>query len=149
VQTLHDIAVPDAVTYLPQTAAWIILFAALLCLALWSLVAWLRHERRNRYRKLALARLADIEHTKAFSELPVLVKQTVLSCCPRGDVASLSGVTWLEFLDETYEGDAFTRGPGRVLPELAYARADAVDIGRRDELVALVRQWIKKHHVRV
>lgn len=148
-QTLHDIVVPDAVAYAPQTAAWAVVLVVLLGLGWWSVFAWVRHARRNHYRSLALARLADIEQRAAFSELPVLVKQTVLSICPRGDVASLSGDDWLRFLDGTYRGDAFTQGPGRQLPELAYGNADAVDRVHVEQLVQLVRHWITKHHVRV
>ena len=145
-QGLHDIVLPEAVSYIPQTAAWYALFSGVLALLAWGGIVWVRHERRNRYRKLALDRLADIEARGAFAELPVLVKQTVLSFVPRDEVASLSGDAWLRFLDATYSGDAFTRGPGRQLPVLAYGRPDTVDVG---ELLTLVRLWIRKHDVRV
>ncbi|GMR22608.1 MAG: DUF4381 domain-containing protein [Acidobacteriota bacterium] len=143
---LHDIVFPEVVSYIPQTAAWYVLFSFVLALLAWGAVVWVRHERRNRYRELALVQLADIEARGAFTELPTLVKQTALSFTPRDEVASLSGDDWLRFLDETYRGDAFARGPGRQLPGLAYARPDTVDVG---ELLALVGRWIRKHHVRV
>ena len=145
-QGLHDIVVPEAVAYIPRTAAWYVLFSFVLALLAWGAVVWVRQVRSNRYRKLALVQLADIEARGAFTELPALMKQTVLSFTPRDEVASLSGDDWLRFLDETYRGDAFTRGPGRQLPGLAYGRPHTVDVG---ELLALVRQWIRKHHVRV
>jgi hypothetical protein len=146
VHGLHDIVLPEAVSYVPQTAVWYALFSSVLALLAWGGIVWVRHERRNRYRKRALDRLADIEARGAFAELPVLVKQTALSFAPRAEVASLSGDEWLRFLDATYRGDAFTRGPGRRLPVLAYGRPHTVDVG---ELLTLVRRWIRKHHVRV
>ena len=145
-QNLHDIVLPEAVAYIPRTGAWLVVMAVVLGCCVWGVVAWMRHRRRNRYRRAALARLADIEARGAFAELPALVKQTALAFNPRREVASLSGGDWLRYLDETYRGNAFTRGPGRLLPEIAYARTDGVDTGA---LVALVRQWIRDHHVRV
>jgi hypothetical protein len=146
VQGLHDIVLPEAVAYIPQTTAWYALFSCVLALLTWGGIVWVRRERRNRYRKLALHRLRDIEARGALCELPALVKQTALSFAPRDDVASLSGDDWLRFLDETYHGDAFTHGPGRQLPVLAYGRPNTDEV---DELVTLVRQWIRKHHVRI
>ena len=145
-QNLHDIVLPEAASYIPQTVAWYVLFGFLLALLAWGGTFLVRRERRNRYRKIALRRLRDIEARGALCELPALVKQTALSFAPRDDVASLSGDEWLRFLDETYRGDAFTRGPGRLLPVLAYGRPDTDDV---DELVALVRRWIREHHVRI
>jgi LPXTG-motif cell wall-anchored protein len=146
VQNLRDIVVPEAISYIPQTTAWYVVFGVFLVLLAGGGVFLVRRERRNRYRKLALHQLADIEARGALCELPALVKQTALSFASRDEVASLSGDDWLRFLDETYHGDAFTHGPGRQLPVLAYGRPNTDEV---DELVTLVRQWIRKHHVRV
>ena len=143
---LHDIVVPEVVSFKPQTTAWYVLFLAIFVLCAWGLVVWRRGVIRNRYRKLALARLRDIESRAAFTELPALVKQTALAFTPREDVASLSGDAWLRFLDTSYGGRGFTEGPGRLLLELAYGRAENVDT---DTLMMLVSQWIREHHVRV
>ncbi len=145
-QELHDIVLPGAISLRPQTTAWYVLLFALLALCVWGVIAWRRHVRRNRYRKLALARLRDIETRGAFTELPVLVKQTALAYSARQEVASLSGDAWLRFLDASYGGRGFTEGPGRLLPVLAYGRTEGVDA---DELLKLVSQWIRKHHVRI
>ena len=145
-QELHDIVLPGAISLRPQTTAWYVLLFALLALCVWGVFAWRRHVRCNRYRKLALARLVDIEARGAFTELPVLVKQTVLAYSARQEVASLSGDAWLRFLDASYGGRGFTEGPGRLLPVLAYGRTEGVDA---DELLELVSQWIRKHHVRI
>ena len=70
----------------------------------------------------------------------------------RIDVAGLNGEPWLQFLDESYRGRDFTEGPGRLLPTLAYAsfaNVERIADEELDGLVRLVRQWIRRHRVRV
>ena len=57
----------------------------------------------------------------------------------------LQGADWLAFLDRSYGGTAFSSGPGHVLAEAPY-RPDA-EAGDPAALVALVRLWVRKHHV--
>ena len=145
-QDLHDIVLTEPIAYVPQTTAWYVLFAVLLMMMVAGWTAWRRHERKNRYRKLALHRLSDIAKREAYEELPVLVKQTALNAYARAEVASLSGDAWLQFLDESYGGQEFTRGAGRILPTLAYGPSSDVAV---DDVIPLVRRWIRKHDVRV
>lgn len=145
-QGLHDIVLTEPITYLPQTTAWYVLLAVLLIMLVTGAIAWGRHARRNRYRKLALRRLSEIAERRTYEELPVLVKQTALCAYARDEVASLSGEAWLRFLDESYGGREFSKGAGRILPTLAYGQSADV---RADDIVALIRNWIRNHHVRV
>jgi hypothetical protein len=152
--TLHDIVLPEPVSWMPQTVGWRVLLAVLLVSLVW--VSWtaIRRRRANRYRRLALTRLEESERALAdpasragaISDLPVLVKQTALACRPRSEVASLSGDRWLRFLDESYDGSGFTKGPGRLLPALAY-EAPRVEEGEEGigDLVRLIRHWIRSH----
>ena len=156
---LHDIVLPEPVSLMPETVAWWILLAAILLLLGWVGRRYLRARRAGRYRRLALARLDEIERTLAQSAgretalvaLPELVKQTALAFAPRSEVASLSGEPWLRFLDASYGGTGFTEGPGRWLPTLAYANPAAAQTLATDEqraVVDLVRRWIRRHRVR-
>ncbi len=157
---LQDIVLPDPVSWAPQTAGWWILLGLLVFLGAWWTRGVLRRRRANRYRKQALARLQEIEdglaipasRGRALTGLPVLVKQTLLAGCSRSEVAALSGEPWLQFLDESYGGNGFTRGPGRLLPKLAYsppAETAAVRAEEFEALVDLIRRWIRGHRVRV
>lgn len=151
---LHDIILPEPVSWMPQTSGWWAVLG-LIGLALgWTVYVGVRRHRANRYRRLALVRLVLIEQAladpssrpTALSELPVLVKQTALAYRRRSEVAGLSGERWLRFLDESYGGRGFMEGPGRLLPGLAYAAPQAErsedQIG---ELVQLIRHWIRQH----
>jgi hypothetical protein len=66
------------------------------------------------------------------------------------DVAALSGDAWLAFLDRTYGGDGFTKGPGRLVALAAYEPdADLRGIVESDAraVFVLAREWIRRHRV--
>ncbi len=155
-EKLHEILLPEPVSWMPQTVGWYVVFGLILLVVGWWVYRRLRRFRRNRYRRLALAELAVIEgelqqperRAKALSEIPVLLKWTALSAFPREEVAELSGERWLSFLDKTVGGNDFTKGVGRLLPELAYAPALGIATlsdERIGSLLPLVRHWIKTH----
>jgi hypothetical protein len=91
---------------------------------------------------------ADSEHREvALRHLPELVKRAALAAFPREAVASLSGMEWLQFLDRTGHTDAFTRGPGQLLPALAYdpRLARQLDTGTAEDLFRIAQHWIRDH----
>ena len=159
---LHDIVLPEPVSWMPQTAGWWALLAVAVVALAWATLAGLRRRRANRYRRVALARLDRIEQAladpnaraTALTELPVLLKRTALACQPRSEVACLTGDPWLRFLDASYGGNGFTEGPGRLLPVLAYeAPGPGVEEGpdaravpdQIPDLLRLIRHWILRH----
>jgi len=155
-ENLHEILLPEPVSWMPQTIGWYAVFGGILFLAGWWIHRRLRRFRTNRYRRSALAELAVIEwnlqqpekRAEALAEIPVLLKRTALSAFPRTDVASLSGNEWLVFLDRTMGDSQFGGGVGRLLPELAYApsgRTSGLPDETLGQLLRLVRLWIKNH----
>jgi hypothetical protein len=156
---LHDVALPSPVGLFPATPAWLLVSALLVAALAWILLRSFRAWQLNRYRREAAAKLRGIEarlasvetRGAALVELPILVKRVALHVAPRDEVASLSDAPWLEYLDLTWEGAAFSSGPGRLLPEIAYgtpARLAALAPEDVDALVALLRKWIPGHHAR-
>ena len=155
-EKLHEIILPEPVSWMPQTIGWYAIFGLVLFVAGWWVYRRLRRYRTNRYRRLALEELAVIEQelqrpekrAEVLAKIPVLLKGTALSAFPRTDVAALSGEKWLFFLDKTMGGKNFTEGEGRLLPELAYAPVQRIaqlpdeQIGK---LLQLIRRWIKMH----
>ncbi len=155
-EKLHEILLPEPVSWMPQTVGWYAIFGIVLFVTGWWVYSRLRRFRANRYRRVALAELEVIERelkqpekrAKALAEIPVLLKKTALSAFPRTDVADLSGEKWLAFLDETMGEKDFTEGEGRLLPELAYApvqRIAQLPDERIGDLLQVVLHWIKKH----
>ncbi len=150
---LHDIVVPEPVSYAPQTIGWYVVLAVLLIGAGWLAVRAWRRARAERYRRLALAELAVIETAvhdparrgEALSALPALLKRTALARFPREEVGSLSGDAWLAFLERTGPG-AFAGTAGARLAELSYARpARPVADDECATLLGGARRWIEAH----
>ena len=153
---LHDIVVPEAVAWTPQTIGWYVLLGLVLAIAARVAVVRRRRHVANRYRREALDTLATIETDVATPELragalarvPALLKRVALSVVPRSEAASLTGEKWLTFLDAAYDGDGFSRGPGRLLPTLAYRSSDsleAISEQQASDLLELTRLWIRSH----
>jgi len=155
-EKLHEILLPEPVSWMPQTIGWYVVFGLILVVAGRWVYRSLRRLQKNRYRRLALAELAVIEgelkqperRAKALAEIPALLKWTALSAFPRVEVAELSGERGLAFLDKTMGGKDFVEGVGRLLPELAYA--PALEITKLSDesisdLLQIVRRWIKMH----
>lgn len=93
-RSLHDIAVPPPVSWMPQTWGWAVLAGLLgLALLVWALKTWRRY-RRNAYRREALRMLGDIErllqtpekHAEALHQLAEVLKRTALAAWPRAHV---------------------------------------------------------------
>jgi hypothetical protein len=153
-RSLHDIAVPQPVSWLPQTWGWVALAAFLGILLLSAFLVWLRRYRRNAYRREALRLLdgiaADIRNPiyreKGVHELTELLKRTALAASPRSDVASLTGQAWARRLNSRGADNAFSR----LLDDLEYrddAAIAALPDHVADQLVLKSRRWIRGHHV--
>jgi hypothetical protein len=147
---LHDIVEPVAVSWMPETVGWIGLALLLTGLLSWWASARLRAWRAAAYRREALAALEELRSggAGALPSVPALVKRVAISAAGRRSVAALSGPGWLEFLDRSYVEGAFTDGPGRILPDLAYASEESVaalDPKEVDALFTLLADWIRAH----
>jgi hypothetical protein len=151
---LHEVVMPSPVSYAPQTVGWLVLAAVSVLLLGWLAWRTWRHARANRYRKVALAEIDRIEAalrgpTGRLAAVPGVndvLKRTALTAWPRAEVASLGGEGWLAFLDETAGGEAFRRGPGRVLADRVYAPAVSPPAeGETAALLGLARHWVRRH----
>lgn len=145
---LRDILVPAPPPWWPPAPGWWLLAALLLGLLAWAgLIASQRLRQRRRQRRILakLDRLAA-SHPPApvlIAGVSALLKRAALARWPREQVAPLTGPAWLAWLDHTGGGDAFRRGPGRVLADGPYAPATAgVDTVA---LLAVARDWLTRN----
>ena len=153
---LHDIVVSDPVPLWPPAPGWYGVGWILLIALVWVTWSLMRKRHANRYRRVALAELDQLElavhdptrRGSALAELPALVKRVALAAWPREVVASLSGQTLLEFLDAAGRTRAFRDGPGTCLSALAYdtRAAAALDDEHIAQLFGAVREWVKQHN---
>jgi len=73
------------------------------------------------------------------AQLNQLLKRYALVCWPAEKVASLSGQSWVDFLDATGGNGKFSEGAGGLLMSGPY-RQEQVDM---NELIKLAHHWIK------
>lgn len=137
---LEPVPEPPPVSWMPQTVGWIWLGIALVALILAGLRWLVRHRRANAYRRAGLAALAAAGDDPA--RIAVILRRTALAGFPRAEVAGLTGVDWLRFLDRTMAGDGFVSGPGRIIAEAPY-RATTPD----PALSRLAQRWVRRHTV--
>jgi len=152
---LEEIGVPDPVPFTPQTAGWYLLAGLLVVGAVWLAWRFFKKWRLNAYRREALHELSEIEGLlaadgskgEALKSLPELLKRVALVAYPRTRVAELSGEAWLGFLDGTVGSTEFSRGAGRLLPDLAYdpRAAETISQAESKDLISLVGAWIRHH----
>lgn len=151
---LNDIVLPGPVPWWPPAPGWYVLFAVLAVALVYLLGRWWNVRSQNRYRRQALAELAEIHRsqtTDALQQLPVLVKRAALAAWPRERVASLNGLAWHRFLDESADGGQFVSGAGATLDRLAYGTNAADKLSREDleQVLHAVEFWLKNHVVAI
>jgi len=142
---LRDIVQPAPVSFWPPAPGWWIVAIAILAgLALLLARQIVRH-RHDAYRRQALRELAALPAPldgAGAQALSAILKRTALVAFPRGDVAALTGVAWLRFLDQTGRMQVFETGPARSLPQIALG---APPPGDDSDIRRAARDWIRRH----
>jgi hypothetical protein len=154
-QNLNNIVMPGPVSWWPLASGWYYLSGILLAALAWFVYKIIRDWNSNRYRRAALRQLdmlsKDIEDTEkrdaGLRQLPVLLKRTALSVYPRSQLASLTGKSWLDFLNSKVSTASFNDSIAGLLDKLSYSVGDlnTVDAKTADELFNSCRHWLKNH----
>jgi hypothetical protein len=151
---IDEIMLPEVIPWWPSAPGWKVLGLILLAWLLLRVVRLARRWWRNRYRREALRQLQQLQQqagSKALdvvASLPYYIKVTALQAYPRAEVASLSGESWLTFLDAHYSGPPFAEGTGRKLLAVSYLPREQwqLDDNESGRLIQMAQQWIAKHH---
>ena len=142
---LRDIVLPPPVSYWPPAPGWWILATMIAALLALLVARQIVRHRHDAYRRAALKELAALPaplDARSAQALSAILKRTALVAFPRAEVAGLTGVAWLRFLDTTGRMQAFENGPAAPLPLIALgAPATADDHAIRDA----ARNWIHRH----
>ena len=78
------------------------------------------------------------------AELNRLLKLAALAAFERSEVAALSGMPWVEFLNSRCPQPVFDAAQAELLALAAY-RPQPLDAKARDGLVAACARWIDSH----
>ena len=146
---LRDVHLPGEIPFWPPAPGWWIMAALIIGTA--TLGWWLY--RRNTIWKYSAARLARLElqtiltvyateknPLALLTNLSILMRRLSISLFPRTEVASLTGQSWLEFLDKQTTRNDFSAGAGRLLSEAPYRRE--VSIEEADQVLQHCQAWI-------
>jgi hypothetical protein len=156
-RTMHDIVVPAPVSWLPHTWGWAAVVAVLtLLLSVWAALA-MRRYRRNAYRRQALQELEaaglaardEARRDDALLVLASLLKRTALAAWPRDRVASLSGLAFLKFLNDSGRGSPTIRLTD-LLNDAEYRHQPsrlAASPEDCHEVFEEAGRWIERHNV--
>lgn len=156
ISQLQSLPLPPAVSYFPQTWGWLLLLLTLLGLALFFACRSAWRWWQNRYRRAALAELAQLEvcmgnDRRVLRQLPELLKRTALSMPSEPQVASLSGKDWQAFLQSSI-ATVLPADFAQQLSVLAYAppaQLQALPDAQVQQLLGTCREWLEQHHVAV
>lgn len=149
---LHDILLPQAVSWWPLAWGWWLLLALITGAAMFGVFFWRRKQQRERYRQLAIQELqilTEAFHAQAdaavyLQQLSILLRRTAISAQPHAFPVELKGMAWLRWLDEYCPATraGFSEGPGRVLLTGPYEPNPQIDA---DALHALALLWLQQH----
>ncbi len=139
-----EVVAPAVISWLPQTPGWYVVGTLAVLLLLRGGWRRLRRWWRNRYRREALARLADAGVARSVTELNRLLKLTALAAWPRPRVAGLTGSEWVDFLNSRCPAPPFDDSLAGLLCSNPYTGA-VPDEREAARLAAACRDWISGH----
>lgn len=129
---------PSRVAFTFGAPGWDVLGGVVLLVMGGVIWVFIRHYRKNRYRREALAMLARMEDLYSVN---MLLKRVAMGILPREEVAGLRGGEWIEFLNTMRRRRLFDERDERLVSGL-YGPAEGAGEGFRGK----AHEWIKKHH---
>jgi hypothetical protein len=144
---LQDIMTPPPVPWWPPAPGWYVLGVVIFILVALGLAIWLHRYRANAYRREALRELDVLEEKQQWRKLSVLLKRVALTAFPRTEVASLTGDSWIAWLNQHGGGTEVSTEVARILTQNVYHPTPETTHAERDwrNAAASVRNWIQTH----
>lgn len=144
---LKDIHLPDVIDWWPPAYGWWLVSGTVFLLVIFFV--WLyKRLTRNTALKTAKSKLNAIKKNTRLNEfqklcaLSVLIRRVAISLSPREQVASLTGRSWLKYLDSSVKDSPFSEGVGQFLASAHYR-----DIPVTEQeillLISLCEDWLK------
>jgi len=146
--SLRDIHLPPPVSFWPPAPGWTVLAAIILLIGFVLAYFYLKRCERARAKNAALKKLQQLQQLQdqqlnavfLLGQLSSLLKRVALAYFPREQVAGLTGVNWLLFLNKTGDTKNFTSTAGRLLMSGPYQNKITENI---TPLFAYSKEWIR------
>lgn len=143
---LREIHLPEAVGWWPPAIGWWLLAILAPLFFVLSIMLY-KHLTRKTAKKTAKKLLQKIQQNSALDdkhklqEISALLRRVAISISPRVNTASLTGQTWLKYLDSSVKGTPFSEGAGKCLADAHYQKQQAVDLNI-PQLITLCENWL-------
>jgi len=153
---LHDIHLPQPVSWWPPAPGWW-LVAALLLIAIGTIYLYRVIRAKQQLSRQVEEEFWELLHSyesyhdahRLLEALSALLRRVSISLFPARDVAGLTGQQWLQFLDQA---SSLSRQPekcfdselGRILVTVPYTRHSNIDNAQIEKLIALCREWVQQ-----
>jgi len=141
---------PGNASFWPPASGWWLLLAIIFFLSIWLFLIVQKRNRIRQKKKIVLNRLDALiskikknPSNETLAEINTLLRQLAINTHSRADIASLTGIDWLEFLDKSGKTREFTRGAGRILIEAPYQAGNLSNLNL-EEFIPLIRKWVSK-----
>ncbi len=146
-EQMHNIFVPQAVSWWPPAFGWWAATISLLGALVLALIAYLIKRRQEAYRRTAiklLDQLREYPDTQLPTEANRLLKRVALAAFPAEKLAinQAFGEDWVAWLNARCRNLVFSGSAAAALARGGYQQDAAYP---REELLACVRRWIADH----
>jgi hypothetical protein len=144
---LRDIHIPEVISWWPLAIGWWITLLVIPML-LWITFKVYKYLTRKTAIKTAKKLLAQLKQDKSKTakekliEISALIRRVAISVAPREECASLTGQSWLAYLDNSLKDKDFIQGVGQCLADVNYRKSPSENINF-PELFNLVERWLK------
>jgi hypothetical protein len=147
-QQLKDIHLPHAISTWPTAPGWIILIT-IATMIIGYLIYRYFQRRRSLYtvkfaflmlNKLKALTVSNPEKINIAAEVSTLIRRTALHYFHREDIAGLTGLAWLTFLNNSGNTNDFTDGTGELLISAPYRKENPEDLS---SLFAITQLWLE------
>ncbi len=143
---LHDVAVPESVSWMPQTIGWKILAAVGIFTLICFICRFIRQRWNNRYRREATVAITRLEpaHNDMPKTLFTILKMVLIYLDSSN--ASLFDIALLKKLDETNpKGPPFCDDVAKRWLQSLMDPSVELDHAQRVVLLERAAKWVKHH----
>ncbi|WP_194436028.1 DUF4381 domain-containing protein [Vibrio fluminensis] len=143
---LHDVAVPESISWMPQTIGWQMLALLVLLLLLMLMVKRARLWWVNRYRSEAINALEQLDINHATQPYQVFSVLKIVLVHLNARHRSLHDTAFLQVLDDLMpsERDFSASFPANWLASLNDPNSN-LDAAEREILVTQAKRWVLQH----
>ena len=147
---LHDIILPDAVSFFPPAPGWYIVALLLLALLFHFVIQGYKHYKKSQYKREALQELAFYKENdkdknkKNAIELLGLAKRIGIVAFGRENIAKFSEDSWWDFMEKHSKVKINTE-LRQEITRLLYEEVYTMNRALHDNIKHLVTLWIKTH----